>query len=119
MSKFYIATPEGPAEVEGSVWKFIGIHSVAPDAWSVTHVPSGHKVGTINASFGTAKLLAKELAGLADWSFQEMKSWRDQDPKLPQKVLDFQSEFEEFTISSSASGSNADVARAVSFLNAS
>lgn len=118
MSEFHIATPEGPELVDGFVWKFVGIHSVAPDQWSVTHIPSGHRVGAIQASFGTAKLLLVELASRADWGFSEMKAWREADPHLPQKVLDFQAEFEEFSIAS-GKGGNPRIASEIAMLNVS
>lgn len=114
---FHIATPKGPEEVSGFVWRFLGIHSEAPDRWAVTHIPSGHKVGVIGASFFTAKLILRELSSISDWGFTEMKAWKLADPSLPEKVLGFERECEEFWVASGKGGSQA-VASEVARLNA-
>lgn len=106
MTEYFIATPAGAVPVDGWVHHFVGIHSVAPDRWSVTHVPSGHKFGEVHASFGAAKLIVREVAGMADWgAFNGIDGWKNVDPNLPKKVRDFAAECEEFIVSSGKNGS--------------
>lgn len=106
MSGYFIATPSGAKAVDGWVDRFVGIHSIAPDRFSVTHVPSGHKFGEVRASLGAAKLIVRELAGMADWgAFNGIDGWKNVDPELPKKVRDFAVECEEFIVSSGKDGS--------------
>ncbi len=92
LQKFLTATPDGVKEVDGYVYKGLGVtlsvagNGLLPPLWRITHLGSGHPLAHIKAPQERAVEVATELAECADWDFMGLYGWKNRDPQIVQKV---------------------------------
>lgn len=91
LNKFLTATPGGVREVEGYVYRGLGVTiSVAggllAPLWKIPHLGSGHPVAHIKAERKRAIAIATEIAECADWDFLGLYGWKNLEPNIIQKV---------------------------------
>ncbi|MFC3208121.1 hypothetical protein [Aquamicrobium soli] len=94
-AKFKLAWITGPHEIEGYVFRGLGLHMTASASpkgrrlarWSLTHLNTGHRVAIINGDVRTAFSIAYEIARCSDWeAFTALGGWKNTDPDLPAKI---------------------------------
>ena len=91
---FDTVTAEGRFRIDGLVYKGLGLERVADfdgdtffEDWDVTHIASGHRLGTIaGLDEEEALKLASLIADLADWRADGPEELLKADPQLMIKL---------------------------------
>lgn len=105
----------------GYVWRGLGIRKVSAPSpkgrrkavWSLTHIGSGHRVGTLHGDAATAFPVATEIALAGDWTFDGLTGWKNQFPDVEERLGEIIARHSKvFTHTGSGQG-NEDVARAI------
>lgn len=89
-----------------------------PPCWIVIHLGSGHSVAEISGTIATAFPIASELAECGDWDFEGLDGWRNHDPDLPQKLVDFCARHPKHAKPRAGGGGHSDVARQIAMARA-
>ncbi len=88
-----------------------------PPCWVLVHMGTGHAVLNITAHMVEAFDIATEFAEMADWTFEGLQGYINQDPDLPVKVRQKAAPFGS-KISFGGGGNNEELAREVAMARA-
>jgi hypothetical protein len=118
---FLIGMPNGPTSVSGYVYLGLGLHQTYAGSpkgrnkprWALTHLGSGHLVGTLKGDVRTAFPVATEIAELGDWTFEGLTGWKNQFPDIQERVAEVQARHSGVFTKSGGRGASEDVARAI------
>ena len=92
-AEFWIGYVEGPCRVDGYVWSGLGLahHGWGVPArttvWSLIHLGSGSRIGTLVGNVATVFPVASEVAQCGDFTLFDMPyGWMQTDPELSAKA---------------------------------
>lgn len=83
---YLIAMPSGPESVDGYVYRGLGLDKNSPGCWTLTHLGTGHRICLIDDLLENAFRIGTEFADCADWSFNSLLGWKNEQPDLAEKV---------------------------------
>ena len=112
----------GPIKCVGYTYRGLGLWLAMPASpkgrrpptWFLIHLNSGHRVARIDGFVSDAFPIASEIAECADWDFNGLDGWRNQDPELPKKMSQIINRNAKRAKMRASGGSDADLASEIS-----